>query len=142
MCAKVRKREDVNMVKALSDVEKSFDKINNVTKKWDVWKPGWFVSGLYHPQGIAISSDKYYVSHNGVKDGYIYVFEKENSENKNELENKRKIIIGDKYNHPGTIQIANHLLLVTLQRQEGKKYPGTKVLLFDLEKWEKNQMNY
>ncbi len=122
------------MVKALSNVEKSFDNIKSVTQEWNVWKPGWVLNQLYHPQGIAISGDKYYVSHNGISEGYIYVFKEGIAD---ELDKERKILGGSDYNHPGTIQIANHLLLATLQKQSGGSYKGTQVMLLDIKDWSK-----
>lgn len=117
------------MVKALSNVEKSFDNIKNVTKEITFWKPGWVANQLYHPQGIAISGNKFYVSHNGKDEGYIYVFKEGTPD---EVVDERIILGGDGYNHPGTIQIANHLLLATLQMQSGRSYDGTQVILLDL----------
>lgn len=109
------------MVNALSNIESSFDNIKSVTDEKFVWKPGWFLNQLHHPQGIAVTKDKYYISHNGIYEGYIYVFDRKTSE---ALPGEWKTVGGAGYNHPGTIQIANHLLLATLQQRDVSRLSG------------------
>lgn len=123
------------MVKALSNVVDSFDKIKDITEEITVWKPGWVMNQLHHPQGIAIAGNKFYASHNGIHEGYIYVFQEGIAD---ELSEERKVIGGGGYNHPGTIQIANNLLLATMQKQIGGSYPGTQVILLDTKDWQKS----